>query len=135
MNATLPQLLSDEGKLRVRPLAETASLRYCRDPLAAARALKVRVLVVKFDGAGTELSTCHLELISVVTGFLLWGMEIGRASLPGIPNASLPFASASSKTFPNAWSRSIDLVVTRMPDDNSIAHAPLAAASAAASNT
>ncbi len=78
LNGALPQLLADEGKLRVKPLSETAPLRYCRDPLAAARELKVRaVLVVKFTTEpGRNFSTCHLELIDIGSGFLLWGMEI-----------------------------------------------------------
>ena len=78
LNAALPQLLTAEGKLRVKPLTETAPLRYCRAPLAAARDLKVRaVLVVKFTTEpGQNDSICHLELIDVESGFLLWGMEI-----------------------------------------------------------
>ena len=78
LNATAMQQLADEGKLRVRPQAETAPLRYCRDPIAAARDLKVRaILVVKFTMVPEQkVSTCHLELIDAVTGFLLWGTEI-----------------------------------------------------------
>lgn len=77
LNATLPQQLAEQGKLRVKPQAEMAPLRYCRDPIAAARDLKVRaVLVVKFTTEAGPVSTCHLELIDVMTGFLLWGTEI-----------------------------------------------------------
>jgi hypothetical protein len=78
LNSALPQLLSDAGKLRVKPLAQTAPFKYCRNPIEAAREWKVRaVLVVKFTTEpGQNFSTCHLELIDVESGFLLWGMEI-----------------------------------------------------------
>jgi hypothetical protein len=77
LNAALPQLLAGE-KLHVKPLAQTAPLKYRRDPIEAARALKVRaVLVVKFTTeASQDVSTCHLELIDVVNGYLLWGLQI-----------------------------------------------------------
>ena len=78
LNAGLPQLLTEEGKLRVKSLLQTAPLRYRRDPIEAARALKVRaVLVVKFTTeASHDHSTCHLELIDVTSGYLLWGAQI-----------------------------------------------------------
>jgi hypothetical protein len=78
LNEALPELLADAGKLRVKPLARTAPLRYRPDPVDAARELGVRaVLVVKFTTeAAVDVSTCHLELIDATTGFLLWGMEV-----------------------------------------------------------
>ena len=99
LNATLLPVLATEGKLRVAPLAQTAPLRYCRDPIEAARALKVRgILIVKFTTeAAPDESTCHLELVDTTSGFLLWGMEIdapggflkhperSRADSPGDP--------------------------------------------------
>jgi hypothetical protein len=78
LNAALPQLLADGGKLRVKSLAQTGPLKYSRDPVAAARELNVRaVLLVKFmtDAAADE-SACRLELIDSATGFLLWGTEV-----------------------------------------------------------